>query len=262
MTHDEMIELFKLISNGTDEEKSEAKDRLMLANAPLAVSIARQFLGRGLELEDLRQEASIGLFQAVNTFDYTKDFKFSTYATTCIENAIKRALARQADIIKIPARKYADLNKLKQVFNQFLLKFGRMPTVEEIAETMEVRTAYVVELLHIPQGTGSLDESIGEDGDTTLGDIIPNTTEPSPADIAFAHLLKEKMQEVLHSLTPLEEKVLHLRFGLDDDQPRKTAVVAAKLSMPEDRVYDITVKALRKLWHPSRAKKLTTRRRD
>lgn len=262
ITHEEMIRLFQVMASGTDEEKQEAKDKLVSENIPLSVSIAIKYEGRGIPHDDLLQEAKFGLIQAVNTFDITQANRFSTYATRCIENRLKTALAKQSSLIKIPARKFVDARKLKHTAERLQLISGHTPGIRELAEELNFSEDYVQELLLLPEASGNLDTPIGEDGDTTLGDLIADNKTPTPEELAFQKLLQEQMREALHSLTPMEEQVLCLRFGLDDNQPRQTADVAVNLSLPEDRVYDITVKALRKLWHPSRAKKLTTRRRD
>lgn len=257
MTREEMIRLFKQLENGTAEEQQEALEILVQANIPLAKSIVKAYPGNKLPPEDLLQEATVGLIKAVRTFDPAKGYAFSTHATTCINNAIKTALAMTSDAIRIKSTKlYKDWQQLKHVGEKLSEHLDHSPTEDELAAATGFSPEYVRKLRQLPKVSTSIDSPIGDDDGTSLGDLIPDSQGSSTDDIAVSHLLREDIQKVLCSLMPDEAEILRLRFGLEDNHPRSIEHVAALLNMPKERVYDISVKALRKLWHPSRAKKL------
>ena len=257
MTREEMIRLFKQLENGTAEEQQEALEILVQANIPLAKSIVKAYPGNKLPPEDLLQEATVGLIKAVRTFDPAKGYAFSTHATTCINNAIKTALAMTSDAIRIKSTKlYKDWQQLKHVGEKLSEHLDHSPTEDELAAATGFSPEYVRKLRQLPKVSTSIDRPIGDDDGTSLGDLIPDSQGSSTDDIAVSHLLREDIQKVLCSLMPDEAEILRLRFGLEDNHPRSIEHVAALLNMPKERVYDISVKALRKLWHPSRAKKL------
>ena len=257
MTREEMIRLFKQLGNGTAEEQQEALGILVQANTPLAITIAQKHQGRGLAYEDLMQEATIGLINAIRSYDLSKDIAFSTFATTCINNAIRTALAMTSDAIRIKSTKlYKDWQQLKHVGENLSEHLDHSPTEDELAAATGFSPEYVRKLRQLPKVSTSIDSPIGDDDGTSLGDLIPDSRGSCTDDIAVSHLLREDIQKVLCSLMPDEAEILRLRFGLEDNHPRSIEHVAALLNMPEERVYDISVKALRKLWHPSRAKKL------
>ncbi|NCC86678.1 MAG: RNA polymerase sigma factor RpoD [Clostridia bacterium] len=252
LTPEEEIELAIRIA----ENDEHAKQRLAEANLRLVVSIAKRYVGRGMQFLDLIQEGNLGLIKAVDKFDYTKGFKFSTYATWWIRQAITRAIADQARTIRIPVHMVETINKVKKTNSLLLHKNGRDPTAEEIAIELEMSVEKVREILRVAQEPVSLETPIGEEEDSHLGDFIPDDDALAPADAASMLLLKEQLGDVLKTLTPREEKVLSLRFGLEDGHPRTLEEVGREFNVTRERIRQIEAKALRKLRHPSRSKKL------
>ncbi len=252
LSAEEEIELAKRMSEGDEE----AKKRLAEANLRLVVSIAKRYVGRGMLFLDLIQEANLGLIKAVEKFDYQKGFKFSTYATWWIRQAITRAIADQARTIRIPVHMVETINKLIRVSRQLLQELGREPLPEEIAKELDMPVERVREILKISQEPVSLETPIGEEEDSHLGDFIQDDNVPVPAEAAAATLLKEQLDEVLDTLTEREQKVLRLRFGMNDGRARTLEEVGKEFDVTRERIRQIEAKALRKLRHPSRSRKL------
>ncbi len=252
LTPEEEVELAERMAKGDPA----ARKRLSEANLRLVVSIAKRYVGRGMQFLDLIQEGNLGLIKAVEKFDHTKGFKFSTYATWWIRQAITRAIADQARTIRIPVHMVETINMVKKVSSQLLHKNGHDPSAEEIAEELDMPIDKVREIMRVAQEPVSLETPIGEEEDSHLGDFIEDSDAPAPADAASHTLLKEQLEDVLSTLTPREKKVLELRFGLEDGRNRTLEEVGKEFNVTRERIRQIEAKALRKLRHPSRSKRL------
>src|SRR5574344_1874742 len=252
LTYEQELELAQKVLDGDEE----AKQKLAESNLRLVVSIAKKYVGRGMLFLDLIQEGNMGLIKAVEKFDYTKGFKFSTYATWWIRQAITRAIADQARTIRIPVHMVETINKLIRTSRNLLQQLGREPSPEEIAKEMEIPVEKVLEIQKIAQDPVSLETPIGEEDDSHLGDFIQDDDSPSPQEAASYTMLREQLDEVMKTLTPREAKVLRLRFGLDDGKARTLEEVGKQFNVTRERIRQIEAKALRKLRHPSRSKKL------
>ena len=256
LTADEEISLAERMNGDDPVDAAKARKRLSEANLRLVVSIAKRYVGRGMQFLDLIQEGNLGLIKAAEKFDYTKGYKFSTYATWWVRQAITRAIADQARTIRIPVHMVETINKLSRVNRQLAQELGRDPTPAEIAKEMGISESKVREIIKIAQEPVSLETPIGEEEDSHLGDFIEDENAPAPAEVASNAMMREQLQEVLHTLTPREEKVIRLRFGLEDGQAHTLEEVGKEFNVTRERIRQIEAKALRKIRHPGRSKKL------
>ena len=256
LSPEEELEVAKKMVEGSEQEKDAARKRMSEANLRLVVSIAQRYVGRGMQLLDLIQEGNLGLMKAVEKFDYTKGYKFSTYATWWIRQSITRAIADQARTIRIPVHMVETINRVLRTSHSMVQKLGREPTTTEIAQELHMEVSKVEEILKIAQEPVSLETPIGEEEDSHLGDFIQDDEASQPSEEASYTLLREQLEEVLSTLTPREEQVLRMRFGLVDGKPHTLEEVGKEFDVTRERIRQIESKALRKLRHPSRSKKL------
>ena len=256
LSPEEELEVAKKMAEGTPDEQAAARKRMSEANLRLVVSIAKRYVGRGMQLLDLIQEGNLGLMKAVEKFDYTKGYKFSTYATGWIRQSITRAIADQARTIRIPVHMVETINRVLRTSHSMVQKLGREPTTTEIAQELHMEVSKVEEILKIAQEPVSLETPIGEEEDSHLGDFIQDDEASQPSEEASYTLLREQLEEVLSTLTPREEQVLRMRFGLMDGKPHTLEEVGKEFDVTRERIRQIESKALRKLRHPSRSKKL------
>lgn len=256
LTAEEEVELAKMMTSDNESDCNYAKNRLSEANLRLVVSIAKRYVGRGMQFLDLIQEGNLGLMKAVEKFDYTRGFKFSTYATWWIRQSITRAIADQARTIRIPVHMVETINKTNRVARGLLQELGREPSTAEIGEAMGLPEEKVAEILKIGQDPVSLETPIGEEEDSHLGDFIEDSNATSPSESAESKMLREQLLQVLNTLTPRENEVLRKRYGLDDNRPKTLEEVGKEFNVTRERIRQIEAKALRKLRHPSRTKKL------
>ena len=256
LTPEEELEVAKKMVEGDEQERDAARKRMSEANLRLVVSIAKRYVGRGMQLLDLIQEGNLGLMKAVEKFDYTKGYKFSTYATWWIRQSITRAIADQARTIRIPVHMVETINRVLRTSHSMVQKLGREPTTTEIAQELHMEVSKVEEILKIAQEPVSLETPIGEEEDSHLGDFIQDDEASQPSEEASYTLLREQLEEVLSTLTPREEQVLRMRFGLIDGKPHTLEEVGKEFDVTRERIRQIESKALRKLRHPSRSKKL------
>ena len=256
LSPEDELEVAKKMVEGSEQEKDAARKRMSEANLRLVVSIAKRYVGRGMQLLDLIQEGNLGLMKAVEKFDYTKGYKFSTYATWWIRQSITRAIADQARTIRIPVHMVETINRVLRTSHSMVQKLGREPTTTEIAQELHMEVSKVEEILKIAQEPVSLETPIGEEEDSHLGDFIQDDEASQPSEEASYTLLREQLEEVLSTLTPREEQVLRMRFGLVDGKPHTLEEVGKEFDVTRERIRQIESKALRKLRHPSRSKKL------